>query len=250
MHTGQHHDEALSGQFFQELGLPEPDVRLTPNPASRELRLGDMMEGIRSAIDVHRPSWVVVFGDTDSTLAGAWAATARQIPLIHIEAGLRSHDWRMPEEVNRVLTDRMSSILVCPTHAAVDHLTREAILDHSTDKAMPSVRKPWVLKTGDIMHDNAVHFNAQFEAGKARSGRVLMTMHRPSNVDDPTTLWSWVEAIGAWLKKRGLARGLAHPPPHPEGASNVFTAMAGQVGIVGGGCCGPVGLRGVAQGCA
>ena len=77
LHTGQHHDEALSGQFFQELGLPEPDVRLTPNPASRELRLGDMMEGIRSAIDVHSPSWVVVFGDTDSTLAGAWAATAK-----------------------------------------------------------------------------------------------------------------------------------------------------------------------------
>ena len=72
----------------------------------------------------------------------------------------------MPEEVNRVLTDRMSSILVCPTHAAVDHLTREAILDNSTDRAMPSVRKPWVLKTGDIMHDNAVHFNAQFEAAR------------------------------------------------------------------------------------
>ncbi|MEC8114099.1 MAG: UDP-N-acetylglucosamine 2-epimerase, partial [Bacteroidota bacterium] len=204
LHTGQHHDEALSGQFFQELGLPEPDVRLAPNPASRELRLGDMMEGIRTAIDVHRPNWVVVFGDTDSTLAGAWAATAKHIPLIHIEAGLRSHDWRMPEEVNRVLTDRMSSVLVCPTHAAVVHLQKEAILDNSTDRTMPSVRNPWVLKTGDIMHDNAVHFNAQFDARKARSGRVLMTMHRPSNVDDPIVLWSWVEAIGAWLKTREL----------------------------------------------
>ena len=221
LHTGQHHDEALSGQFFQELGLPEPDVRLTPNPSSRELRLGDMMEGIRSAIDVHRPSWVVVFGDTDSTLAGAWAATASQIPLIHVEAGLRSHDWRMPEEVNRVLTDRMSSVLVCPTHAAVAHLTNEAILDNSTDRAMPSVRKPWVLKTGDIMHDNAIHFKAQFEAVKARSGRVLMTMHRPSNVDDPVVLWSWVEAIGAWLKKQGLR---AVWPIHPRALKGLRTS--------------------------
>ena len=221
LHTGQHHDEALSGHFFQELGLPKPDVRLTPNTASRELRLGDMMEGIRSAIDVCCPSWVVVFGDTDSTLAGAWAATAKQIPLIHIEAGLRSHDWRMPEEVNRVLTDRMSSVLVCPTHTAVDHLTNEAILDNSTDRAMPSVRKPWVLKTGDIMHDNAVHFNAQFEAVKARSGRVLMTIHRPSNVDDPIVLWSWLEAIGAWLKTRDLR---AVWPIHPRTQKGLQTS--------------------------
>lgn len=221
LHTGQHHDEALSGQFFQELGLPEPDVRLAPNPASRELRLGDMMEGIRTAIDAHRPTWVVVFGDTDSTLAGAWAATAKHIPLIHIEAGLRSHDWRMPEEVNRVLTDRMSSVLVCPTHAAVDHLQREAILDNSTDRTMPSVRNPWVLKTGDIMHDNAVHFNAQFDARKARSGRVLMTMHRPSNVDDPLVLWSWVEAIGAWLKTRELR---AAWPIHPRTLKGLQTS--------------------------
>jgi UDP-GlcNAc3NAcA epimerase len=221
LHTGQHHDESLSGQFFQELGLPEPDVRLTPNPTSRELRLGDMMEGIRSAIDVDRPAWVVVFGDTDSTLAGAWAATAEHIPLIHIEAGLRSHDWRMPEEVNRVLTDRMSSVLVCPTHAAVTHLTRESIVDNSADGAMPSVLHPWVLKTGDIMHDNAVHFNTQFDTSKARSGRVLMTMHRPSNVDDPEVLWSWVEAIGAWLKTRDLR---AVWPIHPRALKGLQTS--------------------------
>ena len=221
LHTGQHHDEALSGQFFQELGLPEPDVRLTPNPISRELRLGDMMEGIRSAIDVHRPAWVVVFGDTDSTLAGAWAATAKHILLVHVEAGLRSHDWRMPEEVNRVLTDRMSSVLVCPTHAAVTHLTRESIVDNSADGAMPSVLHPWVLKTGDIMHDNAVHFNTQFDARNARSGRVLMTMHRPSNVDDPEVLWSWVEAIGVWLKKRDLR---AVWPIHPRTLKGLQTS--------------------------
>ena len=213
LHSGQHHDEALSGQFFHELGLPQPDVRLAPNATSRELRLGDMMGGIRSAIDAHRPAWVVVFGDTDSTLAGAWAATARQVPLIHIEAGLRSQDWRMPEEVNRVLTDRMSSVLVCPTHAAVDHLRREAIVDNSADGEGPSVLKPWVLKTGDIMHDNAVHFKAQFDIVKARSGRVLMTMHRPGNVDDPDLLWSWVEAIGAWLKSQDLR---AVWPIHPR----------------------------------
>ena len=122
VHTGQHHDEALSTQFFLELELPEPQIRLSPRSDSRELRLGDMMHGIREAIQEVRPDWLLVFGDTDSTLAGAWAATAEEIPLIHVEAGLRSHRWSMPEEVNRVLTDRLSSLLVCPTDAAVAHL--------------------------------------------------------------------------------------------------------------------------------
>ena len=81
-----------------------------------------MMHGIRKAIQSHQPQWVLVFGDTDSTLAGAWAAAAEEVPLVHVEAGLRSHQWSMPEEVNRILTDRLSSVLVCPTDAAVEHL--------------------------------------------------------------------------------------------------------------------------------
>ena len=112
VHTGQHHDEALSTQFFLELELPEPQIRLSPRSDSRELRLGDMMHGIREAIQEVLPDWLLVFGDTDSTLAGAWAATAEEIPDSR-GGGLRSHRWSMPEEVNRVLTDRLSS-LWCP----------------------------------------------------------------------------------------------------------------------------------------
>ena len=108
VHTGQHHDESLSQQFFAELSLPTPDVRLHPQSSSRATRLGDMMEGVAQAIAQHAPDWVLVFGDTDSTLAGAWAASAQGVPLVHVEAGLRSHQWSMPDSESR-LTDRLSA---------------------------------------------------------------------------------------------------------------------------------------------
>ena len=137
VHTGQHHDDALSDVFFRELQLPSPDEWIHPTQTSREHRLGDMMFGIRKAIQRAQPSWVMVFGDTDSTLAGAWAATAESVPLIHIEAGLRSHQWSMPEEVNRMLTDRLSSVLVCPTDAAVMHLRNEGIYNEGEKEKDP-----------------------------------------------------------------------------------------------------------------
>ena len=213
VHTGQHHDEALSTQFFEELELPEPQVRLTPRSDSRELRLGDMMHGIREAIQEVRPDWLLVFGDTDSTLAGGWAATAEEIPLVHVEAGLRSHRWSMPEEVNRVLTDRLSSLLVCPTDAAVAHLEREGI--SHTPSTPPHPTRPWVLRTGDVMHDNALHYGAAWPESKRGQGRLLLTMHRPSNVDDPNRLQGWLGAIGAWLMETGLE---ATFPVHPRTA--------------------------------
>ena len=203
LHTGQHHDEALSEQFFQELGLPVPHVRLHPDTSSREKRLGDMMDGIRTAIEGQPPRWVVVFGDTDSTLAGAWAAAAKGIPIVHVEAGLRSHDWGMPEEVNRVLCDRMSSVLVCPTDAAVQHLCAEGIVD-SEPIHRPSPLHPRVLRMGDVMHDNALHFGSTFGLGQASEGPVLLTMHRPSNVDDGPRLLKWLDAIQDWLQSRRL----------------------------------------------
>ena len=213
VHTGQHHDEALSSQFFEELELPQPDVRLAPRPDSRELRLGDMMHGIRESIQESSPHWVLVFGDTDSTLAGAWAASAEGVPLVHVEAGLRSHQWSMPEEVNRVLTDRLSSLLVCPTDAAVSHLEREGI-SHATSTS-PHPTQPWVLRTGDVMHDNALHYGSAWPESKRGQGRILLTMHRPANVDDPNRLNAWLMAIGAWLQRTGHE---ATFPVHPRTA--------------------------------
>ena len=211
VHTGQHHDQSLSKQFFDKLNLPEPHVRLQPRSETRELRIGDMMLGIRQAIQDQRPHWVLVFGDTDSTLAGAWASVAEQVPLIHVEAGLRSGDWSMPEEVNRVLTDRLSSVLVCPTDAALDHLNKEGIV-HSEDPH-PHPTSPKILRTGDVMHDNAVHFGRSWPEQNRGKGSVLLTMHRPGNVDDGGRLRLWLEAIGTWLKSNDLS---CRFPVHPR----------------------------------
>jgi len=214
VHTGQHHDDALSDVFFRELQLPNPDEWIHPNQTSREHRLGDMMYGIRKAIQRTQPGWVMVFGDTDSTLAGAWAATAESVPLIHIEAGLRSHQWSMPEEVNRMLTDRLSSVLVCPTDAAVMHLRNEGIYNEGREgKGSSATPYPYVLRTGDIMHDNAVHFSKSWSASERGKGKVLLTMHRPSNVDDPKRALDWLSSIGTWLRDNNLK---ALFPVHPR----------------------------------
>ncbi len=239
VHTGQHHDEQLSAQFFRELALPEPHVALAPTPKSRELRLGDMMHGIRRAIVERSPDWVLVFGDTDSTLAGAWAASAEGVPLVHVEAGLRSHQWSMPEEINRVLTDRLSSVLVCPTDAAVAHLSREGIKHREEGAPCPSA--PRILRTGDVMHDNAVHFGSAWPSSSRGQGRILLTMHRPSNVDDPVRLRSWLDAIASWLHETGQE---ATFPVHPRTAqvldSHVpsWRAALGEQGMI---CTPPLG---------
>ena len=173
-----------------------------------------MMYGIRKAIQRAQPGWVMVFGDTDSTLAGAWAATAERVPLIHIEAGLRSHQWSMPEEVNRMLTDRLSSVLVCPTDAAVMHLRNEGIYNEGREgKGSSATSDPYVLRTGDIMHDNAVHFSKSWSTSERGTGQVLLTMHRPSNVDDPKRALEWLSSIGIWLRENNLK---ALFPAHPR----------------------------------
>lgn len=213
VHAGQHHDHALSEQFFRELELPSPHVRLTPRQENRELRMGDMMSGIRQSIRDSKPDWVLVFGDTDATLAGAWAASAEQVPLVHVEAGLRSGDWSMPEEINRVLTDRLSSVLVCPTDAAMNHLKSEGIKDTLGESRGLSPSQPVVLRTGDVMHDNAVHFGENWPIESRGRGEVLITLHRPANVDDIVRLRNWLSAIGAWLR---LHEFRAVFPIHPR----------------------------------
>ena len=211
VHTGQHHDEALSEQFFSELSLPVPDVRLHPHSSSRATRLGDMMAGIEKAIIEHAPDWVLVFGDTDSTLAGAWAAAAQGALLVHVEAGLRSHKWSMPEEVNRVLTDRMSSVLVCPTDAAVHILRPKALQQGEGHSDKPSPTSPLVLRTA--MSCTTTPSISVHNGNWSRAGPVLLTMHRPQNVDDIDVLATWLKAIGKWLFEHDLT---ALFPMHPR----------------------------------
>ena len=160
-----------------------------------------MRSGISISIEESRPDAVLVYGDTDSTLAGAQVAKSKGIPLIHVEAGLRSFDLAMPEEVNRIETDKLADILVAPTVTAVENLEREGIYG--------------AFLTGDIMHDNALHFS---QNGGSCQNKILLTMHRPSNVDDSTRAVSWLKEIGGWAKGKGLEVVF---PTHPRTKKSV-----------------------------
>jgi UDP-N-acetylglucosamine 2-epimerase len=183
----------MSQVFFDELGLPEPDFRLEVGSGGHGEQTGRMLAGLERILVEHRPDAVLVYGDTNSTLAGALAAAKLNIPLFHVEAGLRSHDRGMPEEINRVLADRLSSLLLCPTAEALRHLAAEGIVEG-------------VHQVGDVMYDAAVHFGDQ--AGEASQGvlgqlrlspggYVLWTCHRAANTDDPMRFAAIMDAVRA-----------------------------------------------------
>ncbi|MBD0290445.1 MAG: UDP-N-acetylglucosamine 2-epimerase (non-hydrolyzing) [Thermoleophilia bacterium] len=180
LHTGQHYDPELSAVFFTELTLPEPAYRLGVGSGSHAAQTGTMLPGIEAAILAEEPDAVVVFGDTNSTLAGALAAVKVHVPVAHVEAGLRSYDRRMPEEVNRVVVDALSTLLLCPSETAVENLRREGIVDG-------------VREVGDVMYDANVMLaplarersSALAEAGVEAGSYVLATVHRESNTEPP-----------------------------------------------------------------
>ena len=148
LYTGQHYDYGMSQVFFDELDIPQPDVNLGIGSASHGRQTGEMLTGIEAVLLKERPDWVLVYGDTNSTLAGALAAVKLHIPVAHVEAGLRSFNRRMPEEVNRVLTDHIADLLFCPTRAAVDNLHAEGIV-------------AGVHNVGDVMCDAVLHNSAR-----------------------------------------------------------------------------------------
>jgi UDP-GlcNAc3NAcA epimerase len=182
VHTGQHYDEQMSRVFFEELGLQLPDRELHVGSGSHGAQTGRMLEAIESVLEEERPDVVLVYGDTNSTLAGALAAAKLHIPVAHVEAGLRSFNRRMPEEVNRVLTDHISRWLFCPTDTAVANLKKEGI-------------EQGVEAVGDVMYELVVRFgaNGELPAGWQEldiepNGFVLATIHRAENTDDETRL--------------------------------------------------------------
>lgn len=176
VHTGQHHDAAMSQVFFDQLGMPPPRHHLGISGGTHGTMTGRMLEGVERVLLGERPDLVLVYGDTNSTLAGALAATKLQVPVAHVEAGLRSFDRTMPEEINRVLVDAVSSLLFCPTRAAVDHLAAEGI-------------HRGVHHVGDVMLDVALEQAAVVESDIVDSlglepGRyVVCTCHRQANTD-------------------------------------------------------------------
>lgn len=184
IHTGQHYDHEMSDLFFEQLEIPKPDVNLEIGSGRHGAQTGQMLAGIEEEILKHRPDMVLSFGDTNSTLAACLAASKLEVQSLHIEAGLRSFNRSMPEEINRVVADHTADLLFAPTEEAVRHLEREGLGEKT-------------VLTGDIMADS-VRF-VQSKIGKNRNeGREynLLTLHRPYNVDDPEKLSKLFRELG------------------------------------------------------
>ena len=194
LHTGQHYDYLLSQVFFEELGLPEPDYNLGVGSGSHGRQTARMLTGIEKVLLQEKPDLVLVYGDTNSTLAGALAAAKLQIPVAHVEAGLRSFDLRMPEEINRVLTDRLSALLFCPTSTALRNLRAEGIgkgAHRVGDVMVDTLQKG--LRLASQRQQSALLDRLEL---RPRS-YLLATLHRAANTDDPRPLSSILAAFNA-----------------------------------------------------
>lgn len=191
VHSGQHYDTNMSTVFFDELDLPSPNYTFEIKVKGHSGQTAEISQQLEKVLIEEKPNAVLVYGDTNTTLAGALAASKNHIPLIHIEAGLRSFNKAMPEEINRIITDHCSSLLFCPTASAIDNLQKEGII-HSTEAC--SLDTPKVFSCGDIMYDNSLYFSdfsketILFENNLAKGAYVLFTMHRPSNTDEPNRI--------------------------------------------------------------
>ena len=202
VHTGQHYDDNMSQVFFDELQIPRPDYNLHVGSASHGVQTARMTEGIEALLIKEQPDFIVLYGDTNSTLAGAVAAAKIHVPIVHIEAGLRSFNKAMPEEINRIVCDHCSTLLFTPTKAGLENLKREGFSieegDPSTGSgsAKPTIDNPKVYHCGDIMYDNSLNFASIAEEKTdiikrlALNGKpyILATIHRDTNTDYPERL--------------------------------------------------------------
>jgi UDP-N-acetylglucosamine 2-epimerase (non-hydrolysing) len=213
VHTGQHYDDAMSASFFRDLGIPEPDVNLDVGSASHAQQTARIMERIEPVLLDQRPDWVVVYGDVNSTAAATMVAVKLEIPVAHVEAGLRSGDRRMPEEINRLVTDRLADLLLTPSRDADVALRREGEPDDE------------IVFVGNVMIDT-LHYSLR--AARATGFRntlgleaapVVVTLHRPSNVDDPERLADVADALRAIAEERPVVF-----PVHPRTRARLVAA--------------------------
>ncbi|MGN6129725.1 MAG: non-hydrolyzing UDP-N-acetylglucosamine 2-epimerase [Nocardioidaceae bacterium] len=246
VHTGQHYDANLSDVFFTGLGIPDPNLHLGVGSGSHGVQTGAVLTSLDPALEEHRPDWVLVYGDTNSTLAGAVAAVKQHIAVAHLEAGLRSFNRRMPEEHNRVLTDHAADLLLAPTQQAMEHLAAEGLA-------------PRARMVGDVMVDVCLSVRDAVLAGQHPAPRLpqgidpeapylVATLHRPDNTDDPRVLRGLVDALAdspvqvallahprlaARAAEFGLDLGvgavkLGHPLPYAD----LVAAVLGSAGVV------------------
>jgi UDP-GlcNAc3NAcA epimerase len=193
VHTGQHFDHNMSQVFFDEMQIPQPHYPLEINSLNHGAMTGRMLEKIEAILLEEKPDYVLVYGDTNSTLAGALAAVKLHIPVIHVEAGLRSFEMKMPEEVNRILTDRVSKLLFCPTQQAVANLEQEGFRSMNCS----------IIRSGDVMFDAVKFYEGKIQTHSTilqnqkleEKPFVLVTLHRAENTNDPERLRSICRAL-------------------------------------------------------
>ncbi|MSP98705.1 MAG: UDP-N-acetylglucosamine 2-epimerase (non-hydrolyzing) [Betaproteobacteria bacterium] len=196
LHTGQHYDPEMNSQYFQALGIPDPDINLEVGSASHAVQTAEIMRRFEPVLDRERPAAVLVVGDVNSTVACALVAVKKGIPVIHVEAGLRSFDRTMPEEINRVLTDQISDLLFTTEKSARENLLREGVADtriHFAGNVMIDTLR-YNLK--QAVPAAATLGGRGAPGNRAANGYAVLTLHRPSNVDDPGTLRPLLDAIG------------------------------------------------------
>ncbi len=214
VHTGQHYDENMSKVFFDQLHIPRPAVNLQVGSGPHGRQTGAMLEKLEDVMLTTRPDWMLIYGDTNSTLAGALAAAKLHIPVAHVEAGLRSYNRRMPEEINRIVADCLSSLLLCPTATAVDNLAKEGVTEG-------------VHNVGDVMYDSVL-FNA--DLARKKSGIMqklklqpqsyyLATIHRAENTDNPDRM----DSVGKAFRQIDMPIIL---PMHPRTRKTLGAACA------------------------
>lgn len=218
LHTGQHYDANMSAVFFDEMGIPRPHFNLNTGSGKHGVQTAKMIAGIEEVLENETFDAIVLYGDTNSTIAGAVAASKLHLPIVHIEAGLRSFNMAMPEEINRIVCDNLSTILFAPTQTAVDNLRREGFL--SSKATFADGNRRHVFHSGDIMYDNSLYF-ARIADEKTDILRrlgfedekfVLATIHRDNNTDDPERLTAIAEAL-LEITERGYKIVL---PLHPR----------------------------------
>ena len=191
VHTGQHYDQNMSDVFFRELGIPEPKYNLGIGSGRHGEQTGKQLAAVETVLLEEKPDWVLVYGDTNSTLAGALAAAKLHIPTAHVEAGLRSFNKRMPEEINRIIADHCSELLFAPTKVAVDNLLHEGVKSNK------------IHQVGDVMYDVALYYSTLSETKSrileelriSRQKYILATIHRAENTDNPDRLRAIMEAL-------------------------------------------------------